>query len=401
MSQSPSSAFKPIHHHQSDATTKSLSSSSSSTSSCSSSSSSSSSKHVKQSYSPCESPSSQLRYKKLKTDEAHFHSNGSGGSPQNMAAIAAAAAAAAQLNPFYIDKIFNFQNMFLFSGNGNANDSTHPLNGNAHGKSFHADLSSAHQQQQQQQQQTPLSSHVPFQSSHNNHSGYNCREFLNSHQHASAFGSVQQNLLYNYYNAAAAATTTTVASTPYLNNANFQSQHQPVTNQLKCKPCPSGGPEKAKKNNFSIERILSLPSSSSVSCVDPKNKRSDLAIVGNDPMLSDQAKNLSKSPHVSHLMRADILLKQSALARLGTPMAITAPLPPSMVSMITSNMHAKQRHQAKTHHNPVKSHFSVEQQQQQPVVKSKNAKKYKCDLCGRGFSRSNTLITHRVGTFVI
>jgi len=33
------------------------------------------------------------------------------------------------------------------------------------------------------------------------------------------------------------------------------------------------------------------------------------------------------------------------------------------------------------------------------LVKSKNAKKYKCDLCGRGFSRSNTLITHRVSFY--
>ena len=35
-----------------------------------------------------------------------------------------------------------------------------------------------------------------------------------------------------------------------------------------------------------------------------------------------------------------------------------------------------------------------------PAPKSKNAKKYKCDLCGRGFSRSNTLITHRVSSFL-
>ena len=59
--------------------------------------------------------------KKMKIDDAshltHHTSNGNGTSTsQNVATIAAAAAAAAsQLNPFYIDKIFNFQNMFLFS----------------------------------------------------------------------------------------------------------------------------------------------------------------------------------------------------------------------------------------------------------------------------------------------
>jgi hypothetical protein len=30
------------------------------------------------------------------------------------------------------------------------------------------------------------------------------------------------------------------------------------------------------------------------------------------------------------------------------------------------------------------------------TTKSKNLKKYKCDICSRAFSRSNTLVTHKV-----
>jgi hypothetical protein len=34
------------------------------------------------------------------------------------------------------------------------------------------------------------------------------------------------------------------------------------------------------------------------------------------------------------------------------------------------------------------------------TTKSKNCKKYKCDVCSRAFSRSNTLVTHKVFVFV-
>lgn len=108
-----------------------------------------------------------------------------------------------------------------------------------------------------------------------------------------------------------------------------------------------------------------------------------------------------------------------------TPMAITAPIPAALSSMVSSMYHAKngstgassitaQQTNAsaynnsnnggnqKLHINSIKqfatkmSYKNHDVYSQQPAVKTKNAKKYKCDLCGRGFSRSNTLITHRV-----
>jgi hypothetical protein len=71
--------------------------------------------------------------------------------------------------------------------------------------------------------------------------------------------------------------------------------------------------------------------------------------------------------------------------------------------LFTANIAQQQQQQTKlatsslnTNSQAFMKQLDQQKEQQNPVVKSKNAKKYKCDLCGRGFSRSNTLITHRV-----
>ena len=96
-----------------------------------------------------------------------------------------------------------------------------------------------------------------------------------------------------------------------------------------------------------------------------------------------------------------------------TPMAITAPIPAALSSMV-STLYSKNSHNSsssnnsgsntnKLHINSIKQFatkmtYKSHDAYQQPAIKTKNAKKYKCDLCGRGFSRSNTLITHRVSS---
>jgi hypothetical protein len=352
------------------------------------------------------SPTSQLRFgngcKKMKVDDGvgvspHLvHSNGiTAATSHNSQNVAQIAAAASQLNPFYIDKIFNFQNMFLFSGNGTVSDGGGGGGSASGGPMLNVTAASNHAvvgvknfpEAHSSQMQSNFQGNVNFNHHHNSNINPTANSLL-------ATTLMQQNLLYNYYNSPA-------APSPYLGQA-FEHQHHSQQQQLKTKHFNSNN----KKVDFSIERILSLPSSPPAE-VTKSNLKNDLV------NSQQQQVHLLKNSNTS------VRFNPSTLTRLGTPMAITAPLPPSMISMISSkqnhhqhhnkNNHVHARNQTRSNNNNnhhsmtvgssqmTTSHQQQQQQQQQaPVVKSKNAKKYKCDLCGRGFSRSNTLITHRV-----
>ena len=138
------------------------------------------------------------------------------------------------------------------------------------------------------------------------------------------------------------------------------------------------------KNNFSIERILSLPSKSE------KQKPSPQFIPKAGASIPDQY-----PPYLANI------------GRFQTPIAITAPIPPGMLAAAPAISASSNKSVPKVKSKSMTSSSLADQAplastsppSTQTVVKSKNAKKYKCDLCGRGFSRSNTLITHRVSLF--
>ena len=306
------SAFKPIGH---------------TSSSCSSTSSSSSSSY--------------------KSNRAE-----SNGRPNVNAAMAALTGAHGQLNPFYIDKIFNFQNMFLFSNGVNTTEPNVPMMPNlpAH---FHTGFQPAA---------------TPSQDIHN---------------------IMQQNLMQNVYN--------------YYNHSNMMSKGMKVDSGVHEQQST-----KIDKGNFSIERILSLPNENNL-----KYQKSAVQQQQYQQSFS-RSSNLTNAAH----KKSKHLTKMAEISAT-TPMAITAPIPASLASMVssiayqtpkTSNNNTPSINSIKQfatkmsykshHHHSGNASDSYSSQQGTPVPKTKNAKKYKCDLCGRGFSRSNTLITHRVSFFL-
>lgn len=135
-------------------------------------------------------------------------------------------------------------------------------------------------------------------------------------------------------------------------------------------------------SNFSIERILSLPS----------RQKKDSGFVQNPSAVPQSSSSQSLQP--SYFASKPLKLP---------PLALTAPLPPSLAafnSRMNRSVNCRSRaiprssaHEQLTVHSQTSSSSN---QATTTTTKSKNAKKYKCDLCGRGFSRSNTLITHRV-----
>ena len=136
----------------------------------------------------------------------------------------------------------------------------------------------------------------------------------------------------------------------YTNLANLNKTKEPEQESLKA------------KNNFSIERILSMPS--------------DL-------------KNCKKAENNQHFSALNQSIFYPKFNRFNAPIGITAPIPSSV-----NNLFNKQN---KTMGSMRPYRYDNSETKDLLAPKSnKNAKKYKCDLCGRGFSRSNTLITHRV-----
>lgn len=181
-------------------------------------------------------------------------------------------------------------------------------------------------------------------------------------------------------------------------------------------------------SNFSIERILSLPNRQH------KGKESSSTLSTPSHASATTSSVQSAPPSTSSTSSAYVPAYFSAGKQLKLPpLALTAPLPASLAGF-NSRIHRSAGNNHHSHNNNGRSrdtsssvlrsttmtgnheHPATSSSQigtnsstmlpttatttnsvpATTTTKSKNAKKYKCDLCGRGFSRSNTLITHRV-----
>lgn len=280
-------------------------------------------------------------------------------------------------SPFYIDKIFNFQNMFLFSNSSSANSSSSGANnpGGQTGNTLppHLDHPSHHHMPSfptssphHQHLNNAHSFMAPFFSQLQNQSFNPLLEDLNQHTNKLDLQQIiQQNLFQNYY------------SLFSMHQQNRSGSKQPTGSS----PSSATGSAASKSSNFSIDRILSMPN---------KPKSSSTSSLSSNKSGSHP---LQPTPPASSYLRFP---SNPTSVVPNTPLALTAPIPPGILasrSFLSSKQASKMP--------PIK----VDKKYQQvvdgtspaaPVTKSKNAKKYKCDLCGRGFSRSNTLITHRV-----
>ena len=337
-----------------------------------------------------------------KSDPLLSSNNNSNGT-MSSAVAAAAALAASQLNPFYIDKIFNFQNMFLFSGaNNSSNNNNNPVPNASTSSSFNSN-----------------GPDLKYFNDSLLNSVSNTAAKLASMNHPSELHALfQQNLLHNVYNYYNSNTNNSnlipplppSTSSTFLNNSSsmfIKQEMMPINVNTSFKSSANQnhqGPSAAKKskNNFSIERILSLPSQTSTNQTQPATIKSE---------------NKNKSTNNMNTKFNQFIPNSTNLAKhIGkTPIALTAPLPPQLAALYQSTNHhslasssssssntqnsSQQQQQKSIKSSDQVAQTSQQQQQQQPVYKSKNAKKYKCDLCGRGFSRSNTLITHRVSYY--
>jgi len=393
--QSQSSAFKAVNH--SEICDKSSSSSSSSCSSSSSSSFGVKTNKVNSNKIKIEG----IEYNLSKGNENSSHSSSSLSPPplqhqSSSSSIAASIAAATQMNPFYIDKIFNFQNMFLFSnaaaaaGNGN-NISSQDLNhiGQFNNRCISPLLSTT----------TSKTSVAP----------------PDIHNY------MQQSFMQNFFQ---------YCSTNTIKNHNND------------KLLDNGSKNVSKSTNFSIDNILSSNN-------DNQNKKNNESSYSNmnesvfnlahQSLLSQQSNQFNQNnnhpnydqtlkhfaKHVSNNSKHFRNQISSKTKQQTTPIALTALIPPSLASMISSSSSSTTScssqllaanntqnnnismarlnsikqfgpHKAALMTNSYKNSNQESNNGMQIVSKSKNAKKYKCDLCGRGFSRSNTLITHRV-----
>jgi hypothetical protein len=151
-----------------------------------------------------------------------------------------------------------------------------------------------------------------------------------------------------------------------------------------------------KKMDFSIESILSMSSSSKP--VRPQSSiQSHNANVYTQQPNSNQLSMCSAQRLIFNIQQQQQQQKQAQYNNLAYYNNIDS-------SLTSRNQATKQFHKQPNYtHKDQKTYafqqaktIEVPRHQQHPVAKVKNAKKYKCDLCGRGFSRSNTLITHRV-----
>lgn len=165
-------------------------------------------------------------------------------------------------------------------------------------------------------------------------------------------------------------------------------------------------------SNFSIERILSLPSR--------QHRGKDSSNTHSSSTSSSSSLPLPTATSSPHILNSTPFFSSSKHQVKLPPIALTAPLP---VALAAYNSHNNSRiHHRHTQNKTREANRSTASLTGAlnsssssslvaaaaggtttssvvvvpPTTKSKNAKKYKCDLCGRGFSRSNTLITHRV-----
>ena len=275
--------------------------------------------------------------------------------------VTPAAALNPLMHPFYIDKIFNFQNMFLFSNpgaNGGNNDGI---------------------------------ATTPNQTTSTNILSQTSSEIQNAMHHSLLQG------FYNYYNSSTLLT-------------NSESKPTLPSKQV----LPNENPKKSTargNTSFSIDSILGRKNPALVKNPDPikineqlqsKTQNFDYWTLYAAHQYFSQVRSQSQAPTPFNLQNTHN--NKNSYSSLETQQ--NQQIDNLQAKLFTANI-AQQQQQTQL---PISSlntnsqvfmkqldqHKDQQQQQQNPVVKSKNAKKYKCDLCGRGFSRSNTLITHRV-----
>jgi hypothetical protein len=295
-----------------------------------------------------------------------------------------------QINPFLIDKIFNLQNMYLFPNLYHQN--TKFLKDTASNnllkvKTEKSDSDSPHNINSNQMNPLLLpSSMVPTPSLLNTNPNmiqsvlqnyYNSQLFLNSINNQN--NGMNQQLNDNNGNRA--------FMDVLMKNQNLKQQKM-NSNELNTN-FHSNINDNNNRLPFSIDQILasnqSLPTSSN------KNTNSEsikpISISSKTTTTSGTYSQHKKFLKNLHQTNDSTKNGGNGIYTTNTPIAITAPLPSSIIDNNQFNIKGKTTRQQTGSEN-----------QNKPVVaaKSKNAKKYKCDLCGRGFSRSNTLITHRV-----
>jgi len=151
------------------------------------------------------------------------------------------------------------------------------------------------------------------------------------------------------------------------------------------------------KNNFSMDRILSLPSK-----IETSNELNGINLKKEEYTSGSTENEMANFFH-NNINSAFPVRTATGFHKLNPQIALSVPLAQSIPTYSTNNNHRQthqQPHTNSSHSKPMRNVFHSKLEDQPPVYKSKNAKKYKCDLCGRGFSRSNTLITHRVSEIV-
>lgn len=314
--------------------------------------------------------------------------------------VASALAANPLMHPFYIDKIFNFQNMFLFSNpgvNGINNSNTNNNSSNEGG--------------------------ITGSTQTNNLLSQTSNDLQNI---------MQQNLLqgfYNYYN----------TSTLLSNNNNNNNVKNDEENKAGLASTRGSSHEGSKignrttetsstksSNSFSIDSILG---GRNVSTKNPYSTKQteDLQIPSQQKsqtfdywtlyaahqyfsQVRTQSTQLASQFHLQNIQNKNnpyLNVPEFSQNPIETVQAklfnsnLTQQQPKSPVAQATQSNANSLYGQNNLHGSSLNVHLdkkfeTILTKEQNPVVKSKNAKKYKCDLCGRGFSRSNTLITHRV-----
>jgi hypothetical protein len=287
------------------------------------------------------------------------------------------------LSPFYVDKIFNFQNMYLFSSNGNSSvlpskstaDNMPVLPSSLHMNNPHVfnpsmDLASqANLLNESESLLSPLFSHTK---NDLDEDLIFCRNKATSHSlkiNQEIKTIMQHNLLQNYYN---------------LFNLNHQNNlKQQTENEMKLES-NLASPSKVT-NNFSIERILSLPSKQQIGKhVDTSSSSSSTlcSTLGHQSTMTKLNNQNNSRDKNRNYATTNNSVSSSYLANFPQfthPIAITAPIPIDVHQTNVTNDEAlvKTEKQKKSLYNVSNS------LQHPPVPKSKNAKKYKCDLCGR------------------
>ena len=293
------------------------------------------------------------------------------------------------MHPFYIDKIFNFQNMFLFSNSGAANNNnSNTINSNANEAAAMA---------------SNQASNLLSQTSN---------DLQNMMHHSLLQG------FYNYYN----------TSSLLINNIENKVTIPKVPNESNLTNESKLNRNSSVKSSFSIDSILGGRKSS-------LSKPSTEQIKPDESFQASQQQNLKTQNfdywtlYAAHQYFSQVRTQTQSATHLHLQNPMNKIIsnsylssPDGLSQVVNKNEHSQakilNKNNKQTTTTTTSTPFSsnllqgshinanidkkfdpLMNKEQIPSVKSKNAKKYKCDLCGRGFSRSNTLITHRVSLF--